>query len=413
MQYPNITQYKEAILDSDTFATIGDDIQPVKEGKDVVMASGNFACVFKMRHKGKFRALKCFTKDILERSERQKQIVEYIKNNPSPYFIDYEYLENELWIDINGGMEVPVSWMEWIEAPTLGQKIKEYCDTDNKDGLRLLTEKFREFALWILDQPFAHGDLKHDNILVKDDGSLVMVDYDGMFIPEFQGKKALELGSKCYQHPQRDIYFFDNNLDDFSILIIYISLIALCEFPEWYSKYNNGQNIIFDYGDLKNYEDSGLIINFIKFSLFKRETCLLVELLNRNFHDYFLINVREVIKSQYIEDRLLTYSSCFVYKDDSAYIKIHEIFVRMDYFLIQEGFMDGIDIGDNFILKRDSNNGVILYHNDKIFDAIPENIKDSVVCLLLKNVKLSAFVTKKDLYGYEYCIFLELEKDNG
>ena len=42
-----------------------------------------------------------------------------------------------------------------------------------------------------MNQPFAHGDLKPDNILVRDDGSLVLVDYDGMYVPAMQGQKAL------------------------------------------------------------------------------------------------------------------------------------------------------------------------------------------------------------------------------
>ena len=267
MQYPNITQYKEAIIEPDSFATLNIDNFPVQNGKDLVMASGNFACVFKMQHKGRFRALKCFTKDIPERAERQKKIVEYIKNNPSPYLVDYQYLENEIWIDLNGGMELPVTWMEWIEAPTLGQKIKEYCEADDKEGLKLLTEKFREFALWLLEQPFAHGDLKHDNLLVKEDGSLVMVDYDGMFIPDFEDKKALELGSKCYQHPKRNENHFNRDIDDFSILIIYTSLLALSEKPELYAKFNNGQNIIFDVSDFEHKTD--LVLNLESNTYFK------------------------------------------------------------------------------------------------------------------------------------------------
>lgn len=47
----------------------------------------------------------------------------------------------------------------------------------------LLSYRFGRFASWLIAQPFAHGDLKPDNLLVRPDGSLVAVDYDGMFGP--------------------------------------------------------------------------------------------------------------------------------------------------------------------------------------------------------------------------------------
>jgi hypothetical protein len=44
-----------------------------------VLASGNFAVVFKMLQNGNKHALKCFTKESAGRADRQKMIVEYIK----------------------------------------------------------------------------------------------------------------------------------------------------------------------------------------------------------------------------------------------------------------------------------------------------------------------------------------------
>ncbi len=280
MNYPNINQYKAAIQDSDSFDTLQVDIQAEMLGYEPVFASGNFAVVFKMAKDQKYYALKCFLKDIPQRNEKQEVIVNYIENNPSEYFVDYKYLEDELWVDIDGGQEFPVTWMEWVDALTMGEKIKQYCQEENKTALRQLADSFKTLAFWILKQPFAHGDLKHDNILVRPNGKLVLVDYDGMFVPALSGQKTNELGGKCYQHPKRKASDFNKHLDDFSILIIYTSLLALSHKPELYKNYNNGQNIIFQSAhyihfiestllkELENINEIGSLLSIIKSTIF-------------------------------------------------------------------------------------------------------------------------------------------------
>ena len=258
MQYPSINQYKQAVQEAESFKVLSEGIEPVMDGYDPVFASGNFATVFKMWREGRPHALKCFLKDISGREKRQEKIVDYIKSNPSKYFIDYSYLKNELWVDIDGGSDFPVTWMEWIDAPTMGEYIKKLCKINDTKSLKNFTKKFKEFALWILDQPFAHGDLKHDNILIDEFGEIRLVDYDGMFVPSAKGKKAYELGGKDYQHPKRTANTFDQSLDDFSILIIYTSLLALIEDPSLYERYNNDQNIIFSRSDFMEFNSSAL-----------------------------------------------------------------------------------------------------------------------------------------------------------
>ena len=87
-----------------------------------------------------------------------------------------------------------------------------------------------------LAQPFAHGDLKPDNIIVKQDGSLVLVDYDGMYVPAMAGQAAREFGSSVYRHPKRTIQGFDTAIDDFSLLVLLLELRLLAITP---SLFNN------------------------------------------------------------------------------------------------------------------------------------------------------------------------------
>ena len=54
-----------------------------------------------MKKDQKHYALKCFSKDIAQRNEKQQEIVDYIETNPSKYFVDYKYLETELWVNMD------------------------------------------------------------------------------------------------------------------------------------------------------------------------------------------------------------------------------------------------------------------------------------------------------------------------
>ena len=82
---------------------------------------------------------------------------------------------------------------------------------------------------------FAHGDLKPDNILVREDGTLVLVDYDGMYVPAMKGQKARELGSPDFRHPLRTENDFDEHIDDFALLILTLTILIACESPSSFS----------------------------------------------------------------------------------------------------------------------------------------------------------------------------------
>lgn len=49
MEYPSISEYKEAVQYADSFeSAVLRELKPVKVGGEPVMTSGNFAVVFKM-----------------------------------------------------------------------------------------------------------------------------------------------------------------------------------------------------------------------------------------------------------------------------------------------------------------------------------------------------------------------------
>ena len=170
----------------------------------------------------------------------------------SPYLSPIKYYEKELFIDTD---EYPVLLMDWVDGTTLDKYIRKVLD--DKKALRQLTDNFRKLSIWLLSQPFAHGDLKPDNILVKKDGSLVLVDYDGMYVPAMQGQRAREIGSPDFRSPLRTEMDFDKNIDNFPIVSILLSLELQLESKDYLSDYGAEDRLLFskaDYDCLENSE---------------------------------------------------------------------------------------------------------------------------------------------------------------
>ena len=257
MNYPLISEYIEAIKSAeDNFEelsylrpVLGDDGLPV-------MTSGNFAVVFKMKDEqsGKFYAVKCFTKEQDGRNESYKLITDELEFVSSNYFTPIRFLEKELFVDTDQTTETefPVLLMDWVDGIPMDKHIQK--NINNQYVLEMLAFRFGKLATWLLTQPFAHGDLKPDNILVKEDGSIILVDYDGMYVPAMKGQKARELGSPNYRHPQRTIDDFDRHIDDFPLATICLSLKAIALKPDLFNNSTSECGLLLnesDYRDLK------------------------------------------------------------------------------------------------------------------------------------------------------------------
>ena len=262
MNYPLISEYIESIKSAeDNFEeltnlrpVLGDDGQPV-------MTSGNFAVVFKMEdtETGKFYALKCYTKDQEGREEAYHQIADVLKDVDSPYLVSLRYLDKELFVDTEQTEETefPVLLMDWVEGKTLDKYLRE--NLDDKYALEMLAYRFSQLAQWLIPQPFAHGDLKPDNILVREDGTLVLVDYDGMYVPAMKGKKARELGSPDFRHPLRTENDFDEHIDDFPLVSILLSLKAISENCKLFIECDEHNRLLFSEIDYLNIYDSVIL----------------------------------------------------------------------------------------------------------------------------------------------------------
>ncbi|TAF99208.1 MAG: hypothetical protein EAZ44_10545 [Cytophagia bacterium] len=264
MIYPLIEDYKDSFRNPENYFDTLKPLYPVQapwDNKQPYFASGGFATVFKLKDKNqKYWAFKCFTQEVKDRKERLQAIATHLQQLKSPYFVDFKYMEKELWVcsEKAGDKEQPIVVMEWIEGKILGKFIEEKVKENDRKALFQTLQKFVQMSEYLLQNGIAHGDLKHDNIFVKQNGDLVLIDYDGMFVPALWDKPMIEAGSPSYQHPQRPQAPFNNQLDHFSMLVIVIDLYALYLNPALRNALKDSDSLLIQQNDLQNPAQSPL-----------------------------------------------------------------------------------------------------------------------------------------------------------
>ena len=261
MQYPLISEYVKAIQDA------GDNLEqlayltPVLDDHgEPYRSSGAFAVVFKMQDKstGKYYALKCFTEEQEGRADAYRQIADELDMVDSPYITSVKYMEKELFVDSQcEEYEFPVLLMDWVEGETMEAYIA--ANYRNQSAMLMLSYRFDKMAAWLRTQSFAHGDIKPDNIIVRPDGSLALVDYDGMFVPAMKGCKSPTVGTKDFCHPLRTVDDFDETIDDFSLASIALSLKAISMNSTLLDTYGASDRLLFSENDYRNPSNSKVI----------------------------------------------------------------------------------------------------------------------------------------------------------
>ena len=261
MQYPLISEYVKAIQDAgDNLEQLAHLTPVLDDHGEPYRSSGAFAVVFKMQDKstGKYYALKCFTEEQEGRADAYRQIADELDLLDSPYITSVKYMEKELFVDSQCEEDkFPVLLMDWVDGETMEAYIA--ANYRNQSAMLMLSYRFGKMAAWLRTQSFSHGDIKPDNIIVRPDGSLALVDYDGMFVPSMKGSQSPTIGTRDFSHPLRTVDDFDETIDDFSLASIALSLKAISMKSTLLDIYGASDRLLFSENDYRNPSNSKVI----------------------------------------------------------------------------------------------------------------------------------------------------------
>lgn len=302
MIYPSIGQYAETIklaakAPEDYFDKLSN-LRPVLDANgEPIMSSGNFAVVFKMvDESGKFYAARCFHREQDGREQSYKKICSELEKVSSPYILPIKYLSNEIFVESD---EYPVLLMDWVDGIPLNKYIRQ--NINESSLLNQLSHNFKKLSLWLLSQPFAHGDLKPDNILVKQDGSLVLVDYDGMYVPSMKGETIRELGSPDFQNPHKAAEKFDENMDLFSLVSIFLSLSLIAIDSDILERFGAEDRLLFSVNDYLDVQKSKIFNYIPQIGKIGKLTGMLYKLCNGEPVSLSVVNsVRRILTSDVV-----------------------------------------------------------------------------------------------------------------
>jgi hypothetical protein len=207
--------------------------------------SGNYAQVYDLESAAGRWAVKCFTRSARDLRARYKAIAAELARTRLPFFVPFEFLDDEMLVD---GMRYPVVKMRWAEGPPLDQFVA--ASLGRPRTLLVTAARVLSMVRELERRGLAHGDLQHGNVVIGRSG-VVLVDYDGMFVPAFAGRDAPEAGLACYQHPGRAVSDYGVGLDRFSALVICTAAAALADDPTLWERFGTGDNLLFTSADFR------------------------------------------------------------------------------------------------------------------------------------------------------------------
>ncbi len=216
--------------------------------------SGNFSCVFNATAPNRKQyAIKCFTRETPYQMERYAVIHNQLAALRFRWATDFVFTTGGIKVD---GAAYPILRMDWIDARPLNDWLAK--NVANPRSVSMLADQFDQVIADMASAGIAHGDLQHGNLLVENDGTLRLVDYDGMYFPQLKQIPPNEYGHPNYQSPKRSEDDYGPEIDYFSAWLISLSLRAIAADSHLWDQLNPSHDefLLLDQSDLRRHETS-------------------------------------------------------------------------------------------------------------------------------------------------------------
>ncbi len=221
--------------------------------------TGGFASVYEITSGGRRWAVRCFLRDFKDQAERYQRIGGHLGAVALPYTIHFDFQPQGILVK---GQRFPILKMGWVEGTPLNDFIER--SRYSPGVLGSLAQRWQRMLVDLKAKEVAHGDLQHGNVLVAPDGSLKLIDYDGMWVPALAGRGSHETGHPAYQDPKRTERDFHRDVDEFAGQVILVAILATSKRPELWDEFNNGDNLLFrkdDYLDPRSSRVFGSLLS--------------------------------------------------------------------------------------------------------------------------------------------------------
>jgi serine/threonine protein kinase len=262
MPYPSLEEYQEA-LHSPKLVLSDPELKNgtvSKNGLGLPFAlCGGFALTYTLTCGRNKYAVRCFHKKSDSLEQRYAAISKKLHSLSIDYFVNFEFQPRG--IRVNNSL-YPVVKMEWGAGETLGEFVES--NFNNREALLKLKQSIVSLSSYLFRNGIAHGDIQPGNAMISNAGSkLQLIDYDGMFVEEIKSLGNSEIGHRNFQHPRRQSHF-DQFLDRFSLISIYLSLQALeIDKQLWDRTKSDGDTFLFRANDFINPTSSSVFSSLI------------------------------------------------------------------------------------------------------------------------------------------------------
>jgi hypothetical protein len=237
IKFPGWTQYGLAFSNFNRFIMdefLKDACPRTTKDNRVETYTGGYCYTVPVVKNGKTFAVRCWLKEVKDVKYRYQELSKYSGEfKKLSYMLEFAYIDQGIIVN---DTVLPILRMEWSNGVNLKEFVKENLGETLK--IRHIAYLFYQMVRDIHWRQMSHGDLHHENIIIDESNgypAIKLIDYDSMCLPGLYGQPEQIQGVHYYQHPDRISRkepLTSPDIDYFSELVIFLSLLSLSEKPD-------------------------------------------------------------------------------------------------------------------------------------------------------------------------------------